>query len=141
MRARLRIDHGKPWWVWGAGDTIEWCETRRTPGSAAGCNKPASVRWWKTARWCETTRSEQDCEVGTSRPKRQQQCGRRSEHRSRCRWRGTGPALVASLRQQCRRRRPGPGRIPGEEVGSTDPGDGTRTLDRSEAHEGRSRRT
>jgi hypothetical protein len=33
-----------------------------------------------------------------------------------------------------------PGRIPGEEVGSPDPGIGTRTLEGSEAHEGRTMR-
>jgi len=41
-------------------------ETRRTPGSVAGCNKPASPAVGKPARSCETARSERDCEVGTS---------------------------------------------------------------------------
>jgi len=38
-------------------------ETRRTPGSAAGCNKPASSVRSKPSRWCETTRAEQDFEL------------------------------------------------------------------------------
>jgi hypothetical protein len=33
-------------------------ETRRTPGSAAGCNKPAAVQRNKPSRWCETTRAD-----------------------------------------------------------------------------------
>jgi hypothetical protein len=33
-------------------------ETRRTPGSAAGCNKPATSGDGKPSRWCETTRAE-----------------------------------------------------------------------------------
>jgi hypothetical protein len=33
-------------------------ETRRTPGSAAGCDKPASSGRRKPSRWCETTRTE-----------------------------------------------------------------------------------
>jgi len=38
-------------------------ETRRTPGSAAGCNKPASSVRSKPSRWCETTRTERDFEL------------------------------------------------------------------------------
>lgn len=41
-------------------DTSQRAETPRTPGSAAGCNKPANRRRRKPARWCETTRSERD---------------------------------------------------------------------------------
>jgi hypothetical protein len=57
-------------------------ETRRTPGSAAGCNKPASPAVGKPARSCETARSERDREGGTSRHRRRQRCRRREhEHR------------------------------------------------------------
>jgi hypothetical protein len=39
-------------------------ETRRTPRSAAGCNKPARSERSKPARPCETARSEQDRQAG-----------------------------------------------------------------------------
>jgi hypothetical protein len=40
-------------------------ETRRTPGLAAGCNKPATSERRKPSRWCETTRTERDFEGGS----------------------------------------------------------------------------
>jgi len=44
----------------GRGSGIRGPETRRTPGPAAGCNKPATSERRKPSRWCETTRTEQD---------------------------------------------------------------------------------
>jgi len=37
------------------GDAQNAQETRRTPGSAAGCNKPATSGDGEPSRWCETT--------------------------------------------------------------------------------------
>jgi len=39
-------------------------ETRRTSGSAAGCDKPAPSGRRNPSGWCETTRMERDREVG-----------------------------------------------------------------------------
>jgi hypothetical protein len=45
-------------------------ETRRTPRSAAGCNKPATVVRRKPSRWCETTRTEREVGGWLHRPDR-----------------------------------------------------------------------
>jgi len=41
-------------------------ETSRTPGSAAGCNKPATQWRRKPSRWCKTTRTERDSRLVAS---------------------------------------------------------------------------
>jgi hypothetical protein len=43
------------------GTCLRARETRRTPRSAAGCDKPATPERRKPSRWCETTRTERDC--------------------------------------------------------------------------------
>jgi len=93
----------------------------------------------KPAGPCKTVRSERDPEVGTSGPKRRQQCRRGSGRRGRGRWRGK------KVRNGAHRSGSNVGggerhRDESQERGSeiTDQGIGTRTLKRSEAHEGRS---
>jgi hypothetical protein len=117
-RDRLHTDHPQGWPVWGVGTTRMTRETQRTPGSAAGCNKPASpasamtqspARAGRSAE--ETGGTVQNGEVGTgsrgwhlvteataAMSTREWTPGKRSmEGRE-------GPVRRASLRQQCRRR-------------------------------------
>jgi hypothetical protein len=73
-------------------------ETRRTPRSAAGCNKPATAVRRKPSRWCETTRAERESTGGTVGPN------------------GISGSRGVDARSACRRR--GEVKAPGEE-GST----------------------
>jgi hypothetical protein len=104
---------------------VDWPETRRTPGSAAGCNKPATSERRKPSRWCETTRTERDFEDGSSEPMRMATCAGVDARQAR-RWRGgcsvpgswpgvarrpvyTGPVA----RDESQERRPSPARAAG----------------------------
>ena len=71
-RSRDRLHTDQKWPVWGVGATRESKETQRTPGSAAGCNKPVNpapamaqspVRAGRSAE--ETGETVRNGEVGT----------------------------------------------------------------------------
>jgi len=84
-------------------------ETRRTPGSAAGCNKPATPTRRKPPRWCKTTRAERESELGSSGPKPDGNVGREWTRRS----------LSTEGRYGGRTRERASRRIPGEEAGES----------------------
>jgi hypothetical protein len=155
-RHRLHVNHRK---VAGAGCRESGRkvgarqrpdETQRTPGSAAGCNKPASPslrhrrksglrrrvrrkpgkRRRKPARSCETAKSERESKRGSLG--QQWTPGMRSTEGRR------SPGHERSFGSNVGGKRASLGRIPREEVGNPRPGlVGTRTLERSEAQEGR----
>jgi hypothetical protein len=87
-------------------------ETRRTPGSAAGCNTSATPVRREPSRWCETTRTEpasrwlREAEAGGDTGR----CGRRA---GACRWRGVltnpkrGGWFTSQAKQVLRRGREG----------------------------------
>jgi hypothetical protein len=106
----------------GLGSATEARETRRTPGSAAGCNKPASSERRKPARWCKTTRSERDRQA------------RRPADRSR----GESPQKLAPRWEWTlgSRRWRGGRRTPREEGHESGQGFGRIALERSEDHAG-----
>jgi hypothetical protein len=79
------------------GSGPEWSETQRTPGPAAGCNKPATSERRKPSRWCETTRTEQDLQRWSlwSRSRRQRLHVAPSLTRSAC---GSGRSVAVTHR-------------------------------------------